>query len=310
MAVTAALVKELREKSGAGMMDCKKALTETNGDIEASMKLLREKGLATAAKRSGKVAAEGLALVYICDCGAAGIAEINSETDFVAKNEEFKAFAEDVAKAASKTDASNIEEFLDEKLETGTTIKDTLTEKIGKIGENLQVRRFQKIVKDQKGSLVSYIHGGGKIATVVYLACENEGEKLDEACKNVAMQVAAMNPTFVSQDDMDQAYIDSEKEILINNAKQDPKNANKPDNIIEKIIGGRLQKQFKEVCLTEQAYIKGDGESVREYLAAVSKEVGAEIKIISYVRYEVGEGIEKQEENFADEVAKVVGGDN
>lgn len=310
MAVTAAMIKELREATGAGMMDCKKALNEASGDMEAAVKWLREKGLATAAKRSGKVAAEGLALAHVDEeTGDAGVVEVNSETDFVAKNDEFRDFVQSAAKLAAKTKAKIVEEFHNEKWHVDgiDTVKDALTEKVGKIGENLQIRRFENIVKDAKGVIVPYIHGGGKIAVLAYLKCEKGGEELKEAGKNVAMQIAAMNPLFISKEHMDPEYIAKEKEILINQAKQDPKNANKPEQVLEKIVDGRLQKQFKEVCLKEQQYIKGEGESVGEYLESVAKKIGSPIEIAKYVRYHVGEGIEKVEENFADEVAKVIG---
>ena len=306
MAVTASMVKELREMTGAGMMDCKKALSATDGDFDKAIEFLREKGLATAEKKAGRIAAEGLVATTIKDGDkVAAIVEVNAETDFVAKNEVFQTFVKEVVEQAADTDAADIDAFKAEKwaLDTSMTVDEKLAAMIAKIGENMNIRRFEKIVSED-GIVVSYIHAAGKIGVLVEAKTENNDERVKEALKNVAMQVAALNPKYVSTDDVPEEYKEHEKEILIAQAKNDPKNANKPENIIEKMITGRLAKELKEICLLEQEYVKAENkETVAKYLEMVSKEVGTPVELKRFVRVETGEGLEKKNEDFAAEVA-------
>ena len=306
MAVTASMVKELREMTGAGMMDCKKALSATDGDFDKAIEFLREKGLATAEKKAGRIAAEGLVATTIKDGDkVAAIVEVNAETDFVAKNEVFRKFVKEVVEQAADTDAADIDAFKAEKwaLDTYMTVDEKLAAMIAKIGENMNIRRFEKIVSED-GIVVSYIHAAGKIGVLVEAKTENNDERVKEALKNVAMQVAALNPKYVSTDDVPEEYKEHEKEILIAQAKNDPKNANKPENIIEKMITGRLAKELKEICLLEQEYVKAENkETVAKYLEMVSKEVGTPVELKRFVRFETGEGLEKKNEDFAAEVA-------
>ena len=297
MAVTASMVKELREMTGAGMMDCKKALSATDGDFDKAIEFLREKGLATAEKKAGRIAAEGLVATTIKDGDkVAAIVEVNAETDFVAKNEVFQTFVKEVVEQAANTDAADIDAFKAEKwaLDTSMTVDEKLAAMIAKIGENMNIRRFEKIVSED-GIVVSYIHAAGKIGVLVEAKTENNDERVKEALKNVAMQVAALNPKYVSTDDVPEEYKEHEKEILIAQAKNDPKNANKPENIIEKMITGRLAKELKEICLLEQEYVKAENkETVAKYLEMVSKEVGTPVELKRFVRFETGEGLEKK----------------
>ncbi len=306
MAVTASMVKELREMTGAGMMDCKKALSATDGDFDKAIEFLREKGLATAEKKAGRIAAEGLVATTIKDGDkVAAIVEVNAETDFVAKNEVFQTFVKEVVEQAANTDAADIDAFKAEKwaLDTSMTVDEKLAAMIAKIGENMNIRRFEKIVSED-GIVVSYIHAAGKIGVLVEAKTESNDERVKEALKNVAMQVAALNPKYVSTDDVPEEYKEHEKEILIAQAKNDPKNANKPENIIEKMITGRLAKELKEICLLEQEYVKAENkETVAKYLEMVSKEVGTPVELKRFVRFETGEGLEKKNEDFAAEVA-------
>ena len=306
MAVTASMVKELREMTGAGMMDCKKALSATDGDFDKAIEFLREKGLATAEKKAGRIAAEGLVATTIKDGDkVAAIVEVNAETDFVAKNEVFQTFVKEVVEQAANTDAADIDAFKAEKwaLDTSMTVDEKLAAMIAKIGENMNIRRFEKIVSED-GIVVSYIHAAGKIGVLVEAKTENNDERVKEALKNVAMQVAALNPKYVSTDDVPEEYKEHEKEILIAQAKNDPKNANKPENIIEKMITGRLAKELKEICLLEQEYVKAENkETVAKYLEMVSKEVGTPVELKRFIRFETGEGLEKKNEDFAAEVA-------
>lgn len=306
MAVTASMVKELREMTGAGMMDCKKALSATDGDFDKAIEFLREKGLATAEKKAGRIAAEGLVATTIKDGDkVAAIVEVNAETDFVAKNDVFQTFVKEVVEQAADTDAADIDAFKAEKwaLDTSMTVDEKLAAMIAKIGENMNIRRFEKIVSED-GIVVSYIHAAGKIGVLVEAKTESNDERVKEALKNVAMQVAALNPKYVSTDDVPEEYKEHEKEILIAQAKNDPKNANKPENIIEKMITGRLAKELKEICLLEQEYVKAENkETVAKYLEMVSKEVGTPVELKRFVRFETGEGLEKKNEDFAAEVA-------
>ncbi|WP_066893796.1 translation elongation factor Ts [Clostridium nigeriense] len=300
--ITAQSVKELREKTGAGMMDCKKALTEAQGDMEKAVEILREKGLAAAAKKAGRVAAEGIVKTYISeDSKLAGIVELNCETDFVAANEEFVSFANRLAEMASTTSATTVEDFVAEKYDAENTVSEALTALIAKLGENMTVRRFAKF-NVANGVVESYIHGGGRIGVVVELNCEADNVAvLKEVAKDVCMQVAAANPAFLSREDVDTEALEKEKEIY----RVQALNEGKPENIVEKMVMGRIQKYYKEVCLLDQAWVKDGDKSISKYLQEKSKEVGSPITINKFVRFERGEGIEKAEDNFAEEVAKM-----
>ena len=297
MAFTAKDVKELREMTGCGMMDCKKALTETDGDKDKAVEYLREKGLATAAKKSGRIAAEGIVKAYV-DGNVGVLVEVNSETDFVAKNDEFQQFVSDVAKTIAEQNPADVEAL--KELKCGdSTIGEMLTEKIAKIGENMNIRRFARI--ETTGAVVDYIHAAGKIGVLVEAEAENN-DATKECLRNVAMQVATLSPKYLSSDDIPEEYKEHEKKILIEQLKNDPKNASKPENIIEKMITGRLAKEFKEVCLLEQEYVKAEN---KENVAKYVKSVG-DITIKQFVRFETGEGLEKREDDFAAEVASMV----
>ncbi len=302
MAITAAMVKELRERTQAGMMDCKKALNAVDGDMEKAIEYLRENGLAKAAKKADRVAAEGLVKEAIsADGKTAAIVEINSETDFVAKNDQFVSFVNEVAELVLNSDVADVEALkaLTWPSDASKTVGEVLTEKVATIGENLTIRRFEKITTD--GTLASYTHGGGRIVAVVEVA--TEGEKAHEVGRNVAMQVAAVNPEFVSTEEVSEEKKAHEKEILMHQAINE--NPGKPENIIEKMVMGRLNKQLKEICLLEQEYVKDPDLTVGKYVAA---ELGDAKAIKRFVRFETGEGIEKKEENFAEEVAKQIRG--
>ncbi|MBQ8940789.1 MAG: elongation factor Ts [Firmicutes bacterium] len=312
MAVTAAMIKELRELTGVGMSTCKEALVEADGNIEKAIEVLRKKGLAQAEKKAGRIAAEGLSYAYISDDNKVGVVvEVNSETDFVAKNAQFQGFVNSVAKQVVNSDAKDVETLFTEKWieDDSKTVKDALTEKISVIGENLNIRRFAKFENDGSGCLVSYLHAGGKVAVLIELTTDKQDAAVVEAGKNVAMQIAAMSPKYVSRDEISEEFLAKEKEILIEAAKNDPKNANKPDNILEKMIQGKLNKELKEICLVDQEYVKAeDKETVGQYIAKVAKDLGANISIKRFVRFETGEGIEKKEEDFAAEVEKAMKG--
>lgn len=299
MAITAQMVKELREATGAGMMDCKKALTEAEGDMEKAVDILREKGLSKAAKKADRIAAEGLVNIKTNDDSTvASIVEVNSETDFVAKNHDFKTFVEDVADMVLNGAHSSVDELLSSVHKEGKALKDVLNDRIATIGEKLDVRRFKKVAAN--GKVAGYIHGGGKIGVLVVLETESNDPRVLELGRDVAMQVAAMNPKYLSRDDVDQEYLEHEKEVLTQQAL----NEGKPANIVEKMVVGRLNKELKEVCLLDQVFVKDSELTISKLVDKVAKEVGSSIKIVEMVRFEVGEGIEKREENFADEVAK------
>lgn len=301
--ITAQMVKELRERTGAGMMDCKKALSETAGDIEKAVEVLREKGLAAAAKKAGRVAAEGIIKTYISeDKKNGGIVELNCETDFVAINPDFVEFADKLAKMAASTNAALIEEFVNEKIDGDKTIAELLTELIAKIGENMNVRRFERF-SVENGAVQSYIHGGGRIGVIVELGCDTQSEILAEVARDICMQVAAANPTFLSRESVDNEALEKEKEIY----RAQALNEGKPEKIVDKMVIGRIQKYYKEVCLVDQAWVKDGDKSITKYLEEKSKEVGSPIQINKFVRFERGEGIEKKEENFAEEVARQIG---
>lgn len=306
MAITAAMVKELREVTGAGMMDCKKALNETNGDMEAAVEYLRKNGQAKAEKKAGRVAAEGLVKAVIKDDKVAAIVEVNSETDFVAKNDDFQTFVSDVANQVLNTNATDVDALLSEawNKDAAKTVKESLTEKIAIIGENLNIRRFEKITAEN-GCVVSYIHGAGRIGVLIEAETDIVNDEIKAALGNVAMQVAALAPKYVSKDEVSAEYMEHEKEILKAQAKNE--NPDKNDDIIEKMIIGRLNKELKEVCLLDQTYVKDGDLTVAKYIAQVAKETGAKLSVKRFVRFETGEGIEKKEENFAEEVAKQMG---
>ena len=290
--VTASLVKELREKTGAGMMDCKKVLTETDGDLEKAMELLRERGIAKAAKKSGRVAAEGLVDGYISEDGKVGaIVEVNSETDFVGKNEEFKNFVMDIAKQVVEKNPATVEDLLAQEsiAVAGKTVNEVLVEKIATIGENITIRRFARF--ESEGLVEKYIHGDGKIAVLVNM---KKGEK--EVAKDVCMQIAAAKPEFVARENVPEERVEKEKEIL----KAQTMNEGKPEAIAEKIVLGRINKFYGEICLVEQEFVKNPDIKVAQLL----KEKDAEI--VEFARFEKGEGIEKKEENFAEEVMKQI----
>ncbi len=299
MAITAQMVKELRETTGAGMMDCKKALTEADGNMEKAIDLLREKGLSKAAKKADRIAAEGLVNIEMnAEGNAASIVEVNSETDFVAKNQDFKEFVKDVAQMVLEGDYADVPALLAANHKEGKALQDVLNDRIATIGEKIDVRRFAKLSVD--GKVVGYIHGGGKIGVLVQLETSANDEKVVALGRDIAMQVAAMNPKYISRDDVDQDYIAHETEVLTQQAL----NEGKPANIVEKMVVGRLNKELKEVCLLDQVFVKDSELTISKLVAKVAKEVGADIKIDGMLRYEVGEGIEKKEENFAEEVAK------
>ena len=299
MAVTAQMVKELREATGAGMMDCKKALTEADGNMERAVDILREKGLSKAAKKADRVAAEGLVTIKTnADNTVAAIVEVNSETDFVAKNQDFKDFVADVAEMVLEGDVADVEALLASNHKEGKPLKDVLNDRVATIGEKLDVRRFERIATN--GKVAGYIHGGGKIGVVVELATDSNDERVLTLGKDIAMQVAAMNPKYISRDDVDPEYIAHETEVLTQQAL----NEGKPANIVEKMDVGRLNKELKEVCLVDQVFVKDSELTISKLIAKVAKEVASDISVANMVRYEVGEGIEKREENFAEEVAK------
>ena len=286
--VTASLVKELREKTGAGMMDCKKVLTETDGDMEKAMELLRERGIAKAAKKSGRVAAEGLVDAYISEDGKVGaVVEVNSETDFVAKNEEFQKFVMDVAKQVVEKNPATVEELLAQPsiAEEGKTVNEVLVNKIATIGENMSIRRFARF--ESNGLVAKYIHGNGKIAVLVNMENGNA-----ELAKDICMQIAAARPEFVSREEVPADRLEKEKEIL----KAQTMNEGKPEAIAEKIVMGRIGKFYEEICLVDQAFVKDPNVKVSQILK--------DAKVVEFARFEKGEGIEKKEENFAEEVMK------
>lgn len=295
MAFSALDVKKLREITSCGMMDCKKALTETDGDMDKAVEYLREKGLATAAKKAGRIASDGIVKVYMNDAKSiAVLLEVNSETDFVAKNEEFLNFVESVAKVVADKNPADVDALKAEAMGDGT-VEDALTALIAKIGENMKIRRFARF----EGNVCSYSHGEGRIGVIVKAEGALDGAAYD-AARDVAMQVAAINPLYLSKDTVPAEDIEHEKHIIISQIKEDPKNANKPDAIIEKMVGGKIGKFFEQNCLLQQEFVKDSDQKVEQYLASKG------VKIIDYARFEKGEGLEKKEENFADEVASMI----
>ena len=293
------------------MMDCKKALNETDGDMDAAVEYLRKNGQAKAEKKAGRIAAEGIVMAEVKDDHTAAIVEVNSETDFVAKNAEFQGFVKAVVDQALVTENTEMDAFMAEAWngDASKTVNEVLTEKIAVIGEKLSIRRFEKVTIDN-GTVVSYIHGGGRIGVLVVAETEVVNEAVKEALKNVAMQIAALHAKYVSQADVDADYINHEKEILLAQIMNDPKESQKPEKVIQGMINGRINKEMKEICLLDQVYVKAeDGkQSVAKYLEEVGKANGTEIKIQKFVRFETGEGLEKKNEDFAAEVAAQMAG--
>ena len=310
MAITAAMVKELREMTGAGMMDCKKALNETDGDMDAAVEFLRKNGQAKAEKKAGRIAAEGLCTVVVKDDKTAAVVEVNSETEKEKKNDTFRAFVESVATQAVNSDAADLDAFMAEAWneDSGKTVKDALVEKIAVIGENLNIRRFEKVTAEN-GCVVSYVHGGGRIGVIIEAETSVVNDTVKEALTNLAMQTAALSPKYVSRDEISAEYIAHEKEILLAQIMNDPKESQKPEKVIYGMIEGRVNKELKEICLVDQVYVKAeDGkQTVGKYLEAVSKEVGSPVSVKRFVRFETGEGLEKKQEDFAAEVAAQMG---
>ena len=309
MAITAAQVKELREATGAGMMDCKKALTETNGDMDAAIEVLRKKGQAKAEKKASRIAAEGICLIAQEGDQAAAVVEVNSETDFVAQNEKFRNYVAKVADQALKTASAGIDAFMEEPWieDTAKSVKESLVDMISVISEKLSIRRFEKVVAED-GCVVSYLHGKGRIAVIVDAKTDVVNDAVKEALTNIAMQVAAMSPKYVSVDEVPESFKEHEKEILRAQAIEEneklPEKKRKSPEIIDKMLVGRLNKELKQICLYDQVYVKAeDGkQTVAQYLKQVGKDNGTEITIRRFVRFETGEGIEKRVENFAEEV--------
>ena len=311
MAITASMVKELREMTGAGMMDCKKALNESNGDMDAAIEYLRKNGEAKAVKKAGRIAAEGIVMADVKEDKTAAIVEVNSETDFVAKNEKFQSYVADVAAQALTTSAADIDAFLAEPwaLDTTKTVNEALAAQIAVIGENMHIRRFAQ-VKEENGFVASYTHMGGKIGVLVDVETDVVNDAVKEMARNVAMQIAALKPQYTSDSEVSAEYIEHEKEILLAQIQNDPKESQKPEKVIQGMITGRIKKELKEICLLDQVYVKAeDGkQSVGNYVAQVAKENGAKITIKGFVRFETGEGIEKRQDDFAAEVAAQVAG--
>ena len=311
MAITAGMVKELREMTGAGMMDCKKALAATDGNMEEAVDFLREKGLATAQKKAGRIAAEGIVATALSDdAKQAVVVEVNAETDFVAKNEKFQGYVADVAAQALTTSAADIDAFMAESwaLDTSKTVKEELAAQIAVIGENMNIRRFQQ-VKEENGFIASYIHAGGKIGVLVDIQTDVVNDDIKEMAKNLAMQIAALKPIYTNNGEVDEAYKAHELEIIKAQIENDPKMAGKPEKVISGAVMGRLNKQLKEICLLDQVYVKAeDGKQiVSAYVAQVAKANNANVVVKGFVRFETGEGLEKKKEDFAAEVAKQMG---
>ena len=303
--ISASAVNELRKITGSGLMDCKNALVECDGDMDKAVDYLREKGLAGAAKKADRVAAEGMAYATVID-GVGVVVEVNCESDFVAGNNLFQEFVQKVAAVVAKENPADPEALLECKWVDGNgTVADAKNELFLSVRENMQIRRF---VRMESGLSVPYVHMNGKIGVLVNLDTESTADAVVELGKDVAMQIAAMNPQYLDKADVDEAFLAHEKEVRLAQAKQDPKNAKKPDNIIEKIVMGGVEKMFKDICLLQQAYVKGEGEDVAAHVAAVAKAAGTPVSVKSFVRFEKGEGIEKRQDDLAAEVAKMVNG--
>ena len=303
MAFTANDVKTLRERTGCGMMDCKKALTESNGDMDKAIEFLREKGLAAVAKKAGRIAAEGLVFgVVDAEKKIGALLEVNSETDFVAKNPDFVSFVEQVAKTVLYENPADVDALMEVKaFGTEETVAAVLQEKVLTIGENLKIRRFVRL----EGDLVTYIHGNGRIGVIAKFNTDVAGKaEFVECGKDIAMQIAAINPSYLNREEVPAEVVAKEKEILMAQIQGDEKLKNKPEQVIAKMVEGKINKYYKENCLLEQAFVKDGNLSVAQYAANVAKELGGKIDVVSFVRFEKGEGLEKREENFAEEIAK------
>ena len=302
MAFTAKDVQALREKTGCGMMDCKKALTECNGDMEAATDYLREKGLASQAKKASRIAAEG-AVCAIYENGVGVVVELNAETDFVAGGEEFKALTERVAKVIAKENPADLD-ALNKCTDNGQTVEEMVQELFLKVRENIKIRRFARY----EGVVTTYVHAGGKIGVMVKFETELDASNADFVTmgKNVAMQIAAMNPGYLDEASVPAEVIEKEKEILIAQMKEDPKMAGKPDMVLAKIVDGKISKYYKENCLVDQQFVMDGDVTVGKYVENTAKALGAAVKIVDFVRFERGEGIEKRQDNFADEVASMI----
>jgi len=303
MAFTAADVKTLREKTGVGMMECKKALTETDGDMEKAIDILREKGLAAAAKKASRIAAEGAVYAYVDDAKKVGVVvEVNAETDFAAKSEKFQEFVHTVAAVIAENNPADVAALMEMPYGDGKTVTEALQEKVLVIGENLSVRRFVRY----EGDVVAYVHGEGRIGVLVKFEADAAASGTDvlKACgKDVAMQIAALNAPYLSEATVPAADVAKEREITVAQIAADPKNANKPENIIQKMVDGRMGKFFKENCLLNQEFVKDSSMNVAQYIAGEAKKVGGEMTLVAYVRFEKGEGLQKREDDFAAEVA-------
>ena len=304
MAFTAKDVAELRKQTGCGMMDCKNALTDANGDFEAAVKILREKGMAATAKKASRIAAEGLVDIMTID-NVTAIVEVNSETDFVAKNAIFQEFVKDVLKTIIAKKPADVEALLASEFISGGSVADALADKTYTIGEKLSIRRFAIV----EGAVATYIHGLGATGVIVSFDTDlADKAEFAECAKNVALQTAAMPVQYLDKDSVPESVLAEEKAILIAQMQQDPKMANKPTQVLEKIVDGKVGKFYENNCLMHQAYVKDDSMTVEKYVASVAKELGGSIKVTGYVRFDKGEGLEKREENFADEIAKMVKG--
>ena len=308
MAFTAADVKNLREATGVGMMDCKKALAASDGNMDKAIEWLREKGLAAAQKKAGRIAAEGMAYAWVCeDCGVGSIVEVNAESDFVAKNDLFVDYVQNVAKVVAKENPADLDALFACKYPgSDKTVLDEQNDKVLVIGENIKVRRFGRY---DTGVSIPYVHMGGRIAVLMNLTVGEgfeKNEKVVELGKDLAMQVAALNPQFLDKSQVSEEFIANEKRVRLLQAKEDPKNAKKPDAIIEKIVMGGLNKYFSEICLLQQPFVKDDKVSVEQHVANVAKELGTTITVNGYIRFEKGEGIEKRQDDLAEEVAKLI----
>ena len=311
MEITAKMVKQLREMTGAGVMACKNALVETDGDFDGAIELLRKKGEATAVKKAGRIAAEGTVLAVVKDDKTAAIVEVNSETDFVAKNEKFMSFVEGVAKTILATNPADVEALKEEKFDgTDRTVTETLNDLVLSIGENMKVRRFERM----DGIVSTYIHGGGSVGVMVGFDVADELKaataEFDAMGKNVAMQIAAMSPAYLDEASVPAEVVEHEKTILAAQMKEDPKMASKPEAVLAKIAAGKMGKYYKENCLVDQEFVRSDlfQGDVKGYVASVAKELGTEIKLNGFIRMMKGDGLEKREENFAEEIAKQING--
>lgn len=301
MAFTAKDVQALREKTGCGMMDCKKALVECDGNMDAAVDFLREKGLAQAAKKAGRIAAEGLVLVA-SENNVSAVVEINSETDFVAGSDGFRELTEKVALAVVRENPADVDALMEATYE-GTKVSDLVQELFLAVRENIKIRRFERY----EGTVASYVHGGGRIGVLVkFETTAADNDTFKEVAKDIAMQIAAANPSYLDIASVPADVLAKEKDILVAQMKEDPKMANKPDAVLQKIVDGKIGKYYSEVCLTEQAFVKDGDLTVAKYIASKAKEIGADIKLVSFVRFEKGEGIQKREDNFADEVASMI----